>query len=142
MPHEDGLVYYPVVATVSLGADIVLDIYPKKNDDECSKEEEEEEEEEDKPKFRILQERRSLLVTRKKMYTDFLHGIAEVDVDHGLDRKGICNWDLLREETREMLSSTSGSGSSRQRETRTSLTYRDVRNVVKLGNTMKFLGRR
>lgn len=29
MPHEDGPAYYPMVATVSLGAPIVLDIFEK-----------------------------------------------------------------------------------------------------------------
>ena len=44
MPHEDGAAYHPVVATVSLGAAIVLDIYEKG--------------EERLKKFRILQEPR------------------------------------------------------------------------------------
>lgn len=30
MPHEDGSAYYPLVATVSLGAPIVLDLYTKR----------------------------------------------------------------------------------------------------------------
>lgn len=46
MPHEDGPAYYPMVATVSLGAPIVLDVFEKG------------EEGEGKARFRILQERR------------------------------------------------------------------------------------
>ena len=116
MPHEDGPAYHPIVATVSLGADIVLDVYPKKR------------QKKDDDKFRILQERRSLLVTRKAMYTDFLHGIAEVEEDHELDPEGICNWDMLGEDRTPTY----------HRETRISLTYREVRNVV---TAIKFLSR-
>ncbi|KAJ5084614.1 Oxoglutarate/iron-dependent dioxygenase [Penicillium alfredii] len=87
------------------------------------------------PQFRILQERRSLLITRGKLYTDFLHGIAETTTDAHLDAQSICNWDLLREINPYQ-------DGCYQRETRTSLTYRDVLKVAKMGNTMKFLGGR
>lgn len=127
MPHEDGAAYYPLVATVSLGAPIVLDMYPKR--DESGGEGMR------KPEFRILQERRSLLITRKKIYTDFLHGIAETKKDEGLSPESVCNWDLLREKDRL-------EAGSYERETRVSLTYRDVVKVARLGNTMKFLGTR
>lgn len=145
MPHEDGAAYYPLVTTVSLGAPIVLDVYPKPNR-ELDQDQDQDQDQDDgdgggkgkgksEPQFRILQERRSLLVTRKRMYTDFLHGIAEIEKDEGLGREGICNWDLLRERG-------SFECGSYQRETRVSLTYRDVLKVVKLGNTMRFLGGR
>ncbi|KAJ5106551.1 Oxoglutarate/iron-dependent dioxygenase [Penicillium angulare] len=129
MPHEDGAAYYPLVATVSLGAPIVLDIYEKDShqldagaDDSHGK-----------PRFRILQERRSLLVMRGKLYTDFLHGIAESTRDEDLGPHSICNWDLLGEKAPY-------EGGWVVRETRTSLTYRDVLKVAKMGNTLKFLG--
>jgi hypothetical protein len=32
MPHEDGDVYYPMVATVSLNDGIILDVYGKSDD--------------------------------------------------------------------------------------------------------------
>ncbi|KAJ5557465.1 hypothetical protein N7494_001380 [Penicillium frequentans] len=134
MPHEDGSAYYPLVATVSLGAPIVLDLYEKNG--HCSGEEYHHFSDmpcHGKPQFRILQERRSLLVMRKRIYTDFLHGIAETDTDEDLGPHSICNWDLLREKD------LYDAGWYR-RETRTSLTYRDVFKVAKIGDTLKFLG--
>ncbi|OQD71853.1 hypothetical protein PENPOL_c001G08869 [Penicillium polonicum] len=144
MPHEDGAAYYPLVATVSLGAPIVLDLYHKhtKDDREASGTPAKGGRERDvagipdinrKPQYRILQERRSLLITRGVMYTDHLHGIEETTRDEDLGPHSICNWELLRE--REPYQ-----GGWYERKTRTSLTYRDVLQVVKVGNTLKFLG--
>ncbi|KAE8332065.1 hypothetical protein BDV39DRAFT_137321 [Aspergillus sergii] len=126
MPHEDGAAYYPLVATVSLGAPIVLDLYQKGQGLDG---------EDRRPQQRILQERRSLLVTTKEIYTDYLHGIAEITRDEGLGPESICNWGLLREQVRYRCGWF-------ERETRISLTYRDVLKVAKVGNTMKFLGGR
>lgn len=128
MPHEDGAAYYPLVATVSLGAPIVLDLYSKDQQRGPG-------DEGKRPQHRILQERRSLLITRRDIYTEFLHGIAETSKDECLDADSICNWDLLREPDRYRCGWA-------QRETRISLTYRDVLKVAKVGNTMKFLGGR
>ncbi|KAF7592578.1 Alpha-ketoglutarate-dependent dioxygenase alkB 6 [Aspergillus hancockii] len=126
MPHEDGAAYYPLVATVSLGAPIVLDLYPKsQNRNDESR----------RPQYRVLQERRSLLVTTKSIYTDCLHGVAETTRDEGLGPDSICNWDLLREQDRYRCGWF-------ERKTRISLTYRDVLKVAKVGNTTKFLGGR
>ncbi|PTU20545.1 hypothetical protein P175DRAFT_0457925 [Aspergillus ochraceoroseus IBT 24754] len=127
MPHEDGAAYFPLVATVSLGAPIVLDLYEKVPGGDSMTDAGRGE-----PAFRILQERRSLLVTRGSIYRDFLHGIAERERDQGLDANSICNWDLLREPERFQCGWY-------ERETRISLTYRDVLRVAKLGNTMRFL---
>lgn len=69
------------------------------------------------------------------MYTDFLHGIEETTRDEDLSSRSICNWELLRE--REPYQS-----GWYERKTRTSLTYRDVLQVVKMGNTLKFLSGR
>lgn len=64
MPHEDGDAYWPVVCTVSLGAGIVYDAYPKTRlPGHQSK------------KWRILQEPRSLLITTGNMYKDCLVGL-------------------------------------------------------------------
>ncbi|KAJ6036536.1 Oxoglutarate/iron-dependent dioxygenase [Penicillium herquei] len=128
MPHEDGAAYYPLVATVSLGAPIILDIHSKNgnSDNETHVAEER------RPQFRILQERRSLLVMRKRLYSEFLHGISETVIDEDLGPHSICNWDLLREQKPYRDGSVT-------RETRTSLTYRDVLHVAKMGNTLKFL---
>ncbi|KAJ5085834.1 hypothetical protein N7532_010605 [Penicillium argentinense] len=137
MPHEDGTAYYPLVATVSLGAPIVLDLYAKKHRDQAAMEGSDDSDQVPdsgaKPQFRILQERRSLLITRGLLYTEFLHGIAESRTDEDLGPYSICNWPLLRERD-------SFHDGWYRRETRTSLTYRDVAKVAKMGGTLKFMG--
>ena len=134
MPHEDGGAYFPTVATVSLGGAVVLDLY-EKGRNRHGDDDDDGDGGRPSPRFRILQERRSLLVTTGKLYTDFLHGIADSVKDEGLGPETVCNWDLLRERERY------GSGWL-ERETRISLTYRDVIRVAKVGNAMKFLGGR
>ncbi|KAJ5818737.1 hypothetical protein N7474_004328 [Penicillium riverlandense] len=147
MPHEDGTAYYPLVATVSLGAGIVLDLYPKDFPELQQQHQQNHNHNhnhteatyykssaERKPQYRILQERRSLLVTRGKIYSDFLHGIAETKREEHLGPDTICNWGLLRDPH-------AFRNGWFHRETRTSLTYRDVLKVAAVGNTMKFLGR-
>lgn len=125
MPHTDGSAYYPVIATVSLASHTVLNIYEKN----------EQGERETKPTWRILQEPRSLLVTSGNMYKDTLHGITEVEEDTGLGPGSIANWDLLGDKQAYQ------DGTAR-RETRISLTYRDVLKVSKLGGAMSFMGKR
>lgn len=122
LPHEDGDAYYPVVVTVSLGAAVVLDVYAKGAGTGRD------------PEWRILQERRSLLITAGEMYTDHLHGIRGVDVDEGIAEGGVVNWPLVgnKEEFRD--------GKS-VRGTRVSLTFRDVVRVKKLGKTFGLAGR-
>ncbi|EQL27855.1 alkylated DNA repair protein alkB like 6 [Blastomyces dermatitidis ATCC 26199] len=130
MPHEDGAAYYPVVATVSLGAPIVLEMSEK-----TAKREHkglEVSEQTTASQLRILQERRSLLVTTGKLYTDYLHGIEERMIDADLNSETICNWELLGDKE-------AFAAGSYARETRISLTYRDVLKVSKLGNSMNFL---
>lgn len=107
------------MATVSLSASIVLDV--------CSKQEE-------GPKWRILQERRSLLITTGEIYEECLHGIEGVEVDENLrgGEGGLCNWGLLGDQEEF------GEGRKR-RETRVSLTFRDVVKVKKLGKGFGFL---
>ncbi|KAJ5748389.1 uncharacterized protein N7511_010085 [Penicillium nucicola] len=136
MPHEDGAAYYPLVATISLGAPIVFDIYEKQNTKGAGTAPDETVPiGGPKPKHRILQERRSLLITRGEMYTEFLHGIAEVTRDEDLGPDSICNWDLLRDKDVYR-------DGWFERQRRISLTYRDVLHVTKMGNAMKFLAAR
>ena len=135
MPHEDGAAYHPIVATVSLGAPIVLDIYEKRKESESEGEGESHGEVTSRePRFRILQEPRSLLVTTERMYTDYLHGIEERLKDENLRGETICNWELLGNKG-------GFEAGSYARVTRTSLTYRDVLRVSKLGNSIKFLAK-
>ncbi|EXJ94992.1 hypothetical protein A1O1_00110 [Capronia coronata CBS 617.96] len=125
MPHEDGPAYSPITATISLGSHTVLEIY-KKN---------EQGEREPKPTRRILQEPRSLLVTTGDMYLHTLHGISEIATDENLNEQAIVNWSLLG--NKELYESGAA-----ERQTRISLTLRDVIKVAKLGGAMKFINRR
>lgn len=134
MPHEDGSAYYPLVATVSLGAPIVLDLYTKRKS-QGQEGRDEDGSEERWPQFRVLQERRSLLVTTGELYMDILHGIAESTREEGLGPESVCNWSLLREKDRYERGWF-------DRATRISLTYRDVIKVAKVGNKFKFLNGR
>ncbi|KAI0871883.1 hypothetical protein GGS24DRAFT_39132 [Hypoxylon argillaceum] len=119
MPHKDGAAYHPIVCTVSLGASICLGIHEMKEDGTLNK----------TPAWRILQEPRSLLITTADLYTNYLHGIDDITEDIGLSEGTIANWSLLRP------SSTFHEGRN-LRQTRTSLTYRDVLNVSKLGTKL------
>lgn len=123
LPHEDGDAYYPVVVTVSLGAAVVLDIYKKGNEKGAGHGRE--------PEWRILQERRSLLITADRMYTDYLHGIRGVDVDEEIGEGGVVNWALVgnKEEFKN---------GKNVRGTRVSLTFRDVIRVKSLGKAFGF----
>lgn len=125
MPHKDGSAYYPVVCTVSLGSTLCLDIHGHDVDGVVEKE----------ARWKILQEPRSLLITMGELYTDYLHGIAEITEDTGLGSKTVINWEQLRDKE-HIVEGTSA------RETRTSLTYRDVLKVVKLGNKFGVFGKR
>lgn len=140
MPHEDGAAYHPIVATVSLAAPTVLDIYDKRRDEQVLEDAHartgsEPEVDSSRPQYRILQERRSLLITTGSLYSDYLHGIAETKRDDDLRQETVCNWGLLGD--RQCYEN-----GAYDRETRISLTYRDVLKVSKLGNSLKFLSKR
>lgn len=120
MAHEDGAAYEPVVATISLGGSICLDLYEKAEGGGKGR-----------LVGRILQEPGSLLVTSGRCYTEFLHGISEVTVDEGLNEGTVLNWGLLKEETRAKV--VENGGNLRREETRVSLTFRDVTKVVRVG---------
>ena len=130
MPHEDGDAYADVVATVSLGGWVCLDIVPKPTsfdqamrgrdgggDGEGNKEEY-------KIPTRIFQEPRSLLVTTGAAYRELMHGISAVEVDEDLSAETIANWGLLGDNER-----IKRDGGRNVRITRVSLTYRDVLKV-------------
>ncbi|QGA13276.1 hypothetical protein EYB26_000924 [Talaromyces marneffei] len=130
MPHEDGPAYYPLVATVSLAAPIVLDLYEKRVETDMTGADEN-----IGLKYRILQEPRSLLITTGNLYTQYLHGIADTLRDDDLTPDSICNWSLVGDQQ----AYTTG---AYERQTRVSLTYRDVLKVARLGNSIKFLNRK
>jgi len=74
--------------------------------------------------FRVLQEPGSLLITTDYVYGDYLHGIEEVTIDKDLNENTIANWSLLANPERWL--------GDVERETRTSLTFRDVLKVSKV----------
>jgi alkylated DNA repair protein alkB family protein 6 len=125
MPHEDGAAYSPVVATVSLGASLVLQVWEKKKEGE--------KDESKQKSWRILQEPGSLLVTTGGAYTSLLHGISEIEVDEDLREETVVNWSLLGDKMQFK-------DGVNKRDTRISLTYRDVLKVSKVG--IGILGRR
>ncbi|KAK5742257.1 hypothetical protein LTR17_003498 [Elasticomyces elasticus] len=135
MPHEDGGAYHPVVATVSLGGSIVLDVTEKRLEKSEKSESAglaDEQLAESGPKsWRILQEPRSLLITIGSSYTDTLHGIAEVTEDVDLSEKTIANWELLGDH-----GSIAACGGRNERTTRISLTLRDVKKVSSVGSKL------
>jgi alkylated DNA repair protein alkB homolog 6 len=142
MPHEDGAAYSPLVATISLAAPIVLDLYEKIEDsnDENGAENataatniQRDDDGRPVPQFRILQEPGSLLITRGKAYEVLLHGISPIRRDENLDPDTVVNWSLLGDKTKF-------ENGVNERETRISLTYRDVLKVSKVG--FGILGRR
>jgi alkylated DNA repair protein alkB family protein 6 len=104
---------------VSLGASLCLNLHRSKDDGALDPE----------PAWRILQEPRSLLITTDQLYTDYLHGIADIEEDIDLSVDTVANWDLLRSPD----AYTSGRNI---RQTRTSLTYRDVLQVSKAANKL------
>lgn len=126
MPHEDGAAYHPIVATVSLGGTLVLDVYEKSTRERSTRKDGEEGQ---RRTWRILQEPRSLLLTTGAAYTDTLHGIKEVEEDVGLDEASVANWHLLGESRQAIVDA----GGKNERATRVSLTFRDVLKVSKVG---------
>lgn len=123
MPHEDGSAYRPIVATVSLGGTVVLDVTKKRASPDGQSESSTTE------TWRILQEPRSLLVTTGSAYFDTLHGIAEVTRDEHLNADTVANWELLSNKEQFLTS-----GGINERTTRISLTYRDVKKVSTIGS--------
>lgn len=130
MAHEDGAAYHPVVATLSLGGTIVLDVtekVPVAADGEVV-------DARTLPKkkvWRVLQEPRSLLVTMDSAYTDTLHGIGDVAEDFDLNQYSIANWKLLGDPA-----VIEANGGRNKREKRISLTYRDVKKVSTIGSKL------
>jgi alkylated DNA repair protein alkB family protein 6 len=119
MPHKDGAAYWPAVCTVSLGSSLCLNLYKSKEDGALDP----------TPVWRILQEPRSLLITTGDLYTEYLHGIEPIAADVDLSEQTVANWNLLR-------SPSQFESGLNQRQTRTSLTYRDVLKVSKLGSKL------
>ena len=76
----------------------------------------------------------SLLITTDEMYRDYMHGIADAEVDENLGPETVANWSLLG-------NAESFANGRHVRDTRTSLTYRDVLKVSNLGAKLNLLKR-
>ncbi|GAK64018.1 alkbh6 protein [Moesziomyces antarcticus] len=91
------------------------------------------------PVFSILQEPRSLLITTGDVYKSYLHGIAERKVDTPAHLAHVVNAELLSdprlraavEEAKKNVGSDSQDAEGLERDTRLSLTFRDVEKVSK-----------
>jgi alkylated DNA repair protein alkB family protein 6 len=118
MPHEDGLLYYPTVTTISIGSQISLDFYKtlKQNETESNLDE--------RYTFSLILEPRSLLILQEDMYKCYLHGIKEIKEDT-IDSNLVKNFDRLNQNIYQ-------NNCVIQRETRTSLTIRHVPKIYKL----------
>lgn len=86
-PHLDGDLFYPTIATISLGSHTVLNFYEPLTEDEktgqesCSSLE-------DRLKFKVYIPQRSLILIQEKMFHYYLHGIEEISRD-------ICDENLI-----------------------------------------------
>jgi len=141
MPHEDGPIYHPVVATISLGSHTILHHYqyaeePGSTGNSASGSEGRPVN--SIPVVSILLERRSLIITADEMYASRLHGIEGTEHDEisqdGLVRLStgtvheIANRDLL---TDEDVLRVIRHGGTLNRTVRHSLTCRDVCRVAR-----------
>ena len=110
MPHLDGSLYYPIVTTVSLKSQTVLNFYePLKTTENSGKK--------DRLKFKLLIQPRSLLVLKKKLYENYLHGIEETFEDVIDEKVANCEAEMI--------------GKVLKRDTRVSLTIRNVPKTTK-----------
>lgn len=100
---------------MSLGSSVCLNIHKNKDDGGIQTE----------PMWRILQEPRSLLITTADLYHDYLHGIADVEEETDLNESTVSNWNLLGKPS-------AFKDGQITRQTRYSLTYRDVQEISKL----------
>jgi alkylated DNA repair protein alkB family protein 6 len=138
MPHEDGSAYARVVATVSLGSTLCLELTPKPTSEDATSNDDAELVTKYKLPIRILQEPRSLLITTGEAYGELMHGIAPIEVDDDLTVDTIANWSLLADPQTIVQA-----GGRNVREIRISLTYRDVLKVSSAANkVLGGLGRR
>ncbi|KAF7307891.1 hypothetical protein MKEN_01149700 [Mycena kentingensis (nom. inval.)] len=141
MPHEDGPAYFPVVATISLASHCVFHYYRYKKEGAAA-EASAKGSIDPEPVLSVLLEPRSVVISRDALYKEHLHAIREVQEDVVVAAAAgdtprvqfgdtsmlpIANWETVAaKEVKE------GLGGVMQRETRYSLTCRDVEKVVQL----------
>ncbi|XP_014781476.1 alpha-ketoglutarate-dependent dioxygenase alkB homolog 6 isoform X1 [Octopus bimaculoides] len=122
MPHEDGPLFYPTVATISLSSPILLDFYHHMNSTTENNAENNESDTslQERHFLSLLLEPRSLIIVKDSMYTNHLHGISERAEDIITDK--ISNLDKC---------SDVKVGDVLRRTTRLSLTIRYVPKIIK-----------
>lgn len=139
-PHEDGPSYHPVVATISLGSHSIFHYYAYQQDEEVESSEVPQSGRgiDPKPVVTLLLEPRSVVITSSSLYTSHLHGIQDLEedilepADDGGPRVAglnvpIANWGMLAGSNEILAASTGG---TLKRDTRYSLTCRDVEKVA------------
>ncbi|KAJ3348121.1 hypothetical protein HDU83_001548 [Entophlyctis luteolus] len=120
MPHFDGPAYKSFVATVSLGAHTILELYKSSQggtDTEAPPGPP------NQPDCRILLQPRSLVILKAEAYENYLHGISEVTQDI-VSSATINNWKETGIGEAEQIFTRSA--------TRVSLTFREAAKVSKL----------
>lgn len=75
MSHFDGPLFYPTITTISVGSHTVLEFHQPRSDNENV------DPSNTQPAFKLLVERRSLLVLKDDLYHRFMHSISEVEKD-------------------------------------------------------------
>ena len=117
MPHEDGPCYQPGVAILSLQSPAVITFTSKLGDD-CTQ----------NPPLHVALMPRSLLIFRGKAYTDYLHGIDDVEA-HVVASDALLNG--TDEEVKGALAKREdGHLELKRTNTRYSLTFRAVRGAM------------
>ncbi|KAG8191355.1 hypothetical protein JTE90_006101 [Oedothorax gibbosus] len=106
MPHEDGPLFYPTIATITLSSHTVLDYYKKEGDSGSYV-------------GSLLLDRCSLLLVKGDLYTSHLHGIQERSSD------------TLDHTIKNLATSDLAAGTEVERGTRVSLTIRHVPHTLK-----------
>ncbi|KAL7741763.1 hypothetical protein ACLKA6_000372 [Drosophila palustris] len=85
LPHTDGPLFYPIISTISCGAHTILEFTKRESSGDGMDATRE-------VLFKLLLEPRSLLILKDTLYSDYMHGINEINEDTLCDR--ICNYDL------------------------------------------------
>lgn len=138
MPHLDGPLFYPTITTISCGSHTLLEFLeandnnPEYSETLTSTNDRSDEKLDGKMSrkiiYKLLIERRSLLILKDDMYHKYLHGIAEIDED--VISENVANL--------QHCSHSYKLGDKIKRETRVSLTIRHVPKTskmkLKLGN--------
>lgn len=113
MSHFDGPLFYPTIATLSVGSHTVLEFHKPGSSEESENVAPSILE----PAFKLLVEPRSLLILKDDLYHRYMHSISEVENDDLSD---------------PMLRNKSGSSGIMTRSTRFSLTIRNVPKTSKM----------